>query len=329
MKTAVVFSLLGLVLTALAIGGQETREAREIRVGMIGLDTSHVVAFTRLLNDTSSPDHVPGARVVAGFPGGSPDVSASATRIEKFTAELRDKWKIEIVQDIPTLVSKVDAVLLESVDGRAHLEQVKPVLAARKPVFIDKPLAASYRDAREIARLAKEAGVPWWSSSSLRYAPALAALKKKAEAGGLHGVMTFGPSPLEPTNPGLFWYGIHATEMLFSLMGTGCEEVTDTHTEGADVVVGRWKDGRLGVVRGARKGSSSYGAVVFAGKSIEQTQDFGGALYKPLMAEVIRFFQTRVPPVPNDETLEIMAFMEAAERSRQRGGAPVKLRDLE
>ncbi len=298
-------------------------------MGIIGLDTSHVTAFTRLLNDTASPDHVPGARVVAGYPGGSPDVPASATRVEKFTAELRDKWKVEIVKDIAALVSRVDAVLLESVDGRVHLEQIQPVLAARKPVFIDKPMAASYRDAREIARLAQQAGVPWWSSSSLRYAPVLAALKSSAELGGLQGAITYGPATLEPTNPGLFWYGIHATEMLYTLMGAGCEEVTDMRTEGADVVVGRWKDGRLGVVRGIRKGPSRYGVVAFGDKGIEHSQSFGGALYKPLIAEVVKFFQTRVPPVPNAETLEIMAFMEAAERSRQRGGVPVKLRDLE
>ncbi len=315
---------LGCLLAAAAASAQD----RPIRVGIIGLDTSHVTAFTRLLNDPSLPDHVPGARVVAAYPGGSPDVPSSANRIEKFTAELRDKWKIEIVKDIPTLLSKVDAVLLESVDGRVHLEQVKPVLAAGKPVFIDKPMTASFRDAREIARLAKQAGVPWWSASSLRFAPSLAALRSGAEAGLLHGALTYGPATLEPTNPGLFWYGIHATEMLYTLMGPGCEEVTDVHTEGADVVVGRWKDGRLGVVRGIRKGKADYGAVAYGAKSVQHTQSFGAG-YRPMLVEVIKFFHTRVPPVPNDETIEIMAFMEAAERSRKRGGMPVKLSDLD
>lgn len=297
-----------------------------IRVGIIGLDTSHVTAFTKILHDASSPDHVPGARVVAGYPGGSPDVKTSITRVEKFTAELRDKWNVEIVKDIPSLLSKVDAVLLESVDGRVHLEQVRPVLAARKRVFIDKPMAASYRDAKEIARLAKQAGVPWWSSSSLRYAPGLPALK--SDAGILAGAESWGPASLEPTNPGLFWYGIHASEMLYVLMGTGCEEVTDIHTEGADVVVGRWNDGRLGVVRGIRKGKSDYGAVAFGEKSVQHLQKSGGALYKHLLAEIVKFFQTGVPPVPNDETIELMAFMEAAELSRKRGGVPVKLSEV-
>src|SRR5918993_1195103 len=126
-----------------------------IRIGLIGIDTSHAGAFTQLLNDPSRPDHIPGARVVAAFKGGSLDVEASATRIERFTAELRDKWKIELVDSIDELVRRVDAVMLTSVDGRAHLAQARPVIAARKPIFIDKPFTASTRDAIELARLAR------------------------------------------------------------------------------------------------------------------------------------------------------------------------------
>jgi predicted dehydrogenase len=225
-----------------------------IRIGMIGLDTSHVIAFTKLLNDSSNPDHVPGARVVAAFKGGSPDVESSRNRVDGFTAELRDKWKVEIVESIPVLCQKVDAVLLESVDGRPHLEQAKAVLAAKKPVFIDKPLAASYRDAREIARLAREAGVPWFSSSSLRFWEETERLKSAPESGVILGANVHGPAPTEPHHPDLMWYGIHAVEMLFTLMGPGCETVTRVSTEGADVVVGRWEGGRLGVVHSKREG---------------------------------------------------------------------------
>ncbi len=317
-------SLLALLLLAcLPLCAQDRAP---IRVGLIGLDTSHAVEFTKMLNDPESPNHVPGARVVAGYPGGSPDVHSSASRVEKFTAELRDKWKVEIVSDIAALVSKVDAVMLESVDGRVHLEQIKPVLAAKKPVFIDKPMAASYRDAREIARLAQQAGVPWWSSSSLRFAPSLAELRNVG--GGLEGASTWGPAELEPTNPGMFWYGIHAVEMLYTLMGTGCEEVTNMRSEGADVLVGRWKDGRLGVMRGIRKGPYRFGAVGFGGKAVGLSDKFEVG-YRPMIVEVVKFFATRMPPVPNAETLEIMAFMEAAERSRKNGGAPVRLADLD
>src|ERR1700689_4141799 len=98
----------------------------EIRLGIIGTDTSHVIAFTQMLNDSSSPDYVPGARVVAAYKGGSADIESSYKRVDKFAEELKTKWKIEFVSDIPGLCRKVDGVLLESVDGRLHLEQAKP-----------------------------------------------------------------------------------------------------------------------------------------------------------------------------------------------------------
>src|SRR5262249_49615981 len=142
--------------------------AADLRLGIIGTDTSHVIAFTKILNDPTSPDHVAGARVVAAYKGGSKDVESSYSRVDKYAEELHTKWKIEFTSDIPDLCRKVDGILLESVDGRVHLQQAKPVIAAGKPLFIDKPLAATLEDAREIAHLAQQAGVPWFSSSSLR-----------------------------------------------------------------------------------------------------------------------------------------------------------------
>jgi hypothetical protein len=303
-------------------------EAEEpVRVGIIGLDTSHVVEFTKVLNDVSSPDHVPGARVVAAYKGGSPDVEASASRIERFTAQLRDQWKVEIVPAIPALCSKVDAVLLESVDGRVHLEQVKPVLAAKKRVFIDKPLAASVEDAREIARLAREAGVPWFSSSSLRFAPDFRSLRNNPQLDEILGCDAYGPSPTEPHHPDLFWYGIHGVEILFTLMGTGCESVTRVYTPEADVVVGKWKGGRLGTFRGIRAGKRGFGATVFGSDGIGASHPERTG-YRPLLVEIVKFFKTGVPPVSPEETLEIFAFMQAAELSKTRKGQDVPLAEV-
>jgi predicted dehydrogenase len=142
----------------------------DFRLGVIGTDTSHVPAFTKMLNDgPGDPDHIAGARVVAAFKGGSPDIEESGGRVERYAEEVRSKWGVEIVPDIATLLTKVDGVLLTSIDGRVHLEQARQVIRAHKPLFIDKPLAATLEDAREIARLAKEAGVAWFSSSSLRF----------------------------------------------------------------------------------------------------------------------------------------------------------------
>jgi predicted dehydrogenase len=293
----------------------------QIKVGMIGLDTSHVVAFSRILNDPKNANHVPGAKVVAAYRGGSPDLPSSRDRIDKFTAQLKDEFGIEIVNDIPTLCSKVDAILLESVDGRKHLEQVKPVFEAGKPVFIDKPLAATLKDALEIDRLGKQHGVPWWSASSLRYAP----IVEQAKTPKMTGAMAWGPASLEPTHPlDLSWYGIHAIELLYAVMGPGCTRVSRTFTADADVIVGLWKDGRTGIVRTIRNSEDGYGVISFGADKIRISQDEGAA-YAKLVEKIVQFFQTRKPPVPNEETLEIFRFMDAALRSKEKGGATVDL----
>ena len=296
--------------------------AANLRLGIVGTDTSHAIAFTEILNNEASPDHVPGGHVVAAYKGGSPDVESSATRVDKFAEELRTKWKVHFFASIPELCRNVDAILLESVDGRVHLAQARQVIAAHKPVFIDKPLASTLEDAREIARLASEAGVPWFSASSLRFGE-IGETMKFADA---TGVDTWGPGPLEPHHQlDLSWYAIHPIELLYTLMGPGCEEVSRTFTPDADIIVGRWKNGRIGTVRALRP-YGDFGAVVFRPKQVVQSRPHASDSYRPLLVEVMKFFETGQPPVPNQETLEIFAFMDAAQRSKDEGGKPMRLR---
>jgi len=297
--------------------------AADIRLGIIGTDTSHVPAFTQMLNSPpDAKDHVAGARVVAAYKGGSKDIESSISRVDQYAEEVRAKWGVEIVPDIASLLSKVDAILLTSVDGRVHLEQARPVIAAHKPLFIDKPLASTVEDAREIARLAKEARVPWFSSSSLRFGE-MGSTMKFADA---TGAMTWGPGPFEPHHAlDLTWYAIHPVELLYTLMGPGCESVTRTSSDTADVMVGKWKDGRLGTVRAIRP-YSEYGVVVYRAKEIVEAKPQSAGSYRPMVLEIVKFFQSGKPPVSNDETLEIFAFMDAAQRSKEQGGKPVLLR---
>ena len=273
------------------------------------------------MNDPSDKNHVPGAKVVAAYAGGSRDIPNSWDRLPRFTAELRDKYGVEIVDSIPALLDKVDAVLLESVDGRPHLKQVKPVFEAGKRVFIDKPLSSSWSDAKEIARLGKQHGVPWWSASSLRYSPAV----EEVAVEGLTGALSWGPASLEPHHElDLSWYGIHPIELLYSVLGPGCESVERTFTAGADVIVGHWPGGKLGTVRTMREGKSAYGIVAFGEKEVKVSTNASGQ-YSALMGDIVQFFRDSEPPVPNAETLAVFAFMEAARLSRQQGGKLVKL----
>ena len=296
--------------------------AADVRLGLVGTDTSHVIAFAAAFNDPASPDHVPGARIVAAFRGGSPDLPSSRDRIDGFTSQLRDKYAVEIVDTIEELCRRVDGVLLTSVDGRVHLAQARDIIRGRKPMFIDKPLASTLEDAREIARLAKAAGVPWFSTSTLRYS--IADLKTP----GLSGADVWGPGPLEEHHQlDLSWYAIHEAEMLFTLLGTGCDEVTRVESADASVVACRWTDGRVGTMRAIRP-YSDYGVVLFRKDAKGQTSQYSAvrSTRSEFERELLKFFTTGVPPVPNDETLELMAFLDAAQRSKEAGGKPMKLR---
>ncbi len=312
------------VVVAMAMGSMAPGRAEEnvLRLGMIGLDTSHVIAFTRYIND---PKNKTGCRVVVGYPGGSPDLPASADRVEKFTKQLREQHGLEIVGTIEELCEKVDGVLLESVDGRPHLKQVIPVIAARKPVFIDKPMAGNLSDVLEIFRLARENNVPCWSSSAYRYGKGIAGMRGNKEAGDIIGCDVFGSSSWAEHHPDLYLYGVHAVEALFTVMGPGCETVRRVKAKGTDMVVGVWKDGRIGTFRDLGKGKSDALAYVYTTKGMTRGESSG---YGPLIDQIVTFFKTGKPPVPPEETMEIFAFMSAADVSKAREGAPVSLAAL-
>ncbi len=293
-----------------------------VRLGLVGLDTSHVITYTRIFNDPQNADHVPGAKVVAGWKGGSPDLPASADRLEGFTRELRGKWGVEIVDSIPELCKRVDGVLLTSVDGRVHLAQAQQVVEAGVPLFIDKPIAASLEDVVAIAKLARQHRVPWFGGSSLRWYGPMREAIQQGRAGAILGCDAYSPCALEPHHPDLYWYGVHGVELLYTVMGPGCKSVTRTSTADTDVVVGVWEDGRVGTFRGTRKGPHSYGATIFGSKG---NPTISGHSDRGMAEEMVKFFQTRKSPITDAEMVEVYAFMTAAEESKRQGGKPVQL----
>jgi len=296
--------------------------AADLRIGIIGCDTSHAVAFAESLNDPAGKGHLPGGRIVAAYKGGSPDIASSWSRVEEYSKKLSGTYGVKFYDTIEELCRNVDVVMLESVDGRPHLQQLKPVLQARKPVFIDKPVAGSLKDAVEIFRLLKEAKVPAFSSSSLRFAKNSLAVKN-GSIGKVSYAETYGPCEIEPHHPDLFWYGVHASEALFTVMGAGCEKVKrGVSAQGKIEVVGSWKDGRTGVVRE----DDNFRGTAKGEKGEAPIGAFDG--YAPLLVEIMKFFKTGVAPVSPEETLEIFAFMEAADESKRLNGAEVSVAEI-
>ena len=283
-----------------------------VSVGIIGLDTSHSIAFTKTLQSAQTETAY---RVTDAYPYGSLDIESSVNRIPGYIEEMKTMG-ISITDSIDALLEAVDVVLLETNDGRRHLEQAELVFRAGKRVFIDKPLAGSLKDAEKIFELSEKYGVPTFSASALRFSPSTVAVQK-GSIGQVLGADTYSPAPIEPTHPDLFWYGIHGVESLFTVMGTGCKSVQRFYREGVDVVVGEWADGRIGTFRGLRSGKTNYGGTAFGTEGIATVGLYEG--YEPLVDAIMRFFETGIPPVKPGETLEIFAFMQAAEESKRKG----------
>lgn len=296
-----------------------------LTIGLIGLDTSHVVAFTSLLNNPEHEFHVPGGSVSVAFPAGSPDYDKSSSRVEGFTAKLRDEWGVRLVDCPEAVAESCDLVMIESVDARQHLDQFKQTLPYRKPTYIDKPFALKLSEAREMIRLSEEAGVALMSCSALRYADGL----QLALASGREDVCgcdVFGPMAYDAVQAGLFWYGCHSVEMMVAAMGPGCREVRCVCNDGHDLLTAIWEDGRMASLHGLRDVHHQFGITLHRK---DQAQFVNASEGRPFYAGLLQAIMANLPEnrsaVPAAEMIEIVAIMEAGNRSRQQGGITVKL----
>lgn len=294
-----------------------------IKLGMIDFDTSHSVAFTQRLNHKGVAEEqwVNGAEIVVACPGES---KIMPERIVEHTKAI-EKLGVPLVERPEEMIGKVDGMLILSQQGAMHLERARPFLEAGIPCFIDKPFTCATTDARKLVELADKKKVPIFSTSSLRYALEVVEYLTSAKHGKVHGAFTHGSATLHEGNPGLYHYGIHAVEMLYALMGPGCVRVSCTFEKGAELVTGTWQDGRVGSVRGLRSGGSSYGFVAFADKGVQHVTVDTSVVYRELLKRIVPFFETKTAPVPIAETVELIAFIEAALKSANNHGAGEKV----
>lgn len=290
----------------------------QLRIGMIGLDTSHAVAFTKLLNDTKEPYHVKGGTVEIAFPCSSSDLESSVSRVDVFSDNLERNYGVLMVDKIDQVAQESDAILLESVDGRQHLEQLRKIIHYKKPIFIDKPFCIGIKDAKEMIQLSKQYQTPIMSCSALRFAEGLKSVMEKSREREIIGADCFGPMEIMVKQPGYYWYGIHAVEMLFAILGRGAMKVSSIKTKSHDVLTGVWKDGRIGTVRGNRKGNNQFVAVIHFvdGSEFVSITSVHKPYYASLLEQIIAFFQDGIARVPVGETEEIIRFIEAGNKSR-------------
>lgn len=296
-----------------------------LQIGLIGLDTSHVEAFTKVLHEEDHPFHLSGGTITIAYPGGSKDFEMSANRVGSYT-DLLKEYDVEMVSSPKEVAERCDAVMITSVDGRVHLKQFQDIVASKKPIFIDKPFAIDSKSAKRIIQFADDYGTPLMSCSALRHDESLTEALHNTEAGKIIGADCYGPMQLQPTQPGLFWYGIHSVEMLYTILGTGCKQVSAYRSENHEFVVGVWKDGKIGTVRGNREGNETFGSTIHCEKGSKSisSNESQRPFYVCMLEQIIHFMKTGKPNPPPICTLEIIQFIEAANESRE-SGEPVEI----
>jgi predicted dehydrogenase len=338
-------SLILAVLYSVFITGistaQEAPEKPPVRIGVLGLDNYQAVAYTQLFNSPKATGDLAGLKVVAAYPIGSDKLQEGITSLPKWKEQI-GKYGVEMVDSVDELLKRCDAVMIMSLDGRDHLKQVEPVLRAKKPVYIARPLAGSLDDAIAILKLAKETKTPCWSSSQHRYSPGFSGMKDHPEVGKVLGCDVYGGCSADPSTPEFVWTSLHSIETLYAILGPGCVSVTCTSTPTAEVFTCVWGDGRIGTYRGIKQGAVKYSATVFGDKGVSVAGVYGHGVpvkgvvptndkymgYEGIAIEMAKFFKGGPTPVAANETIEIFALLTAAQESKAAGGKAVRIEEV-
>lgn len=327
------------------------RKKPGLRIGLLGLDTSHAPTFAGLLNHPNQLGHLPGASIVAAWPGGSNDMEISRSRVAGFTAELRYQHQVAIHEDPRTVAEACDVLFITASDGRVHPALVEAVAPAGKPIFIDKPFAVSRVGAEAMRDRATQHGARLVGSSAFRYADGFVNLLRGIRERGdtVLECEVRGWLPIEPTQGRYFWYGIHTAEMLVAAMGCGASSVKSSSQGDIDTLEIDYPDGRVGRIVGSRT-DSRFGLTLrtsTGSHTVDLAASLGSLSSRLLWAALDQLGSEKLQPIwgastagslvgsrPSrfidptfDETIEIVTLLEQAGESFA-VGLPQLLRPL-
>lgn len=337
------FVMLTALLTALLVAQPAlAQDKAPVKVGVLGVDNYQCVEFAQMYNNPKAAGDLAGLKVVAAYPDTpSEDIEDSIKWLPMWQKQIAAQG-VKIVGSIDELLKECDAVMIMNVDGRKHRAQAETVLKAGKRLFIGRPMAAKLEDVAAIFKVAEQTKTPVWSSSQHRYSPGFIGMKNHDEVGKVIGCDVYGGCPMHPSHPDLTWHALHSIETLYAIMGPGVETVSCVSTPTTELITATYPDGRVGTYRGIKKGAPKYSATVFGDKGVSIAGIYGHGVpvkgvvptndeymgYKGIGIEMAKFFKGGPAPVSPAETLEIFAFIDAAHASRQKNGAPVRIREI-
>jgi predicted dehydrogenase len=340
-----------LPIAVILLAAATVRAGNPVRVGILGIDNYQCVEYTKHFNDPKAEEDFAGLRVTAAYAATSDSYPESAALAARWKEQLLGLYAkpanpadaavppIEFVGSLDELLARCDAVMIMSLDGRQHLAQATAVLKAGKRLFIGRPLASSVEDAVAIMKVAEETKTPCWSSSQHRYSPGFIGMRNHPEVGKVLGCDVYGGWDVKAAEADRFIRPLHSIETLYAILGRGVVSVSCNSTPSAESITATWNDGRVGTYRGIKEGAVKYSATVFGDKGVSTAGIYGHGVpvqgvvptndkymgYEGIAHEMAKFFKGGPVPVKAEETLEIYSFLLAAEESKAKEGAPVKL----
>ena len=289
-----------------------------IKIGILGTDNSHSVAFSRLFNVKGEKHHIPGARVVAIY-------------------GLNDKRNREVAEmgEVPTIVKRprdmlgmVDAAIVDFRHGGLHCKHAMPFIEARIPTLIDKPMSISVAHARKMVAMARKKRTPISSFSTVRLGPPVEDMKKAMKKIGKvrAGILT-GPGSSESEYAGVFFYGVHCVELMLEVFGNKVKSVRAADYDGSVIATVAYKTGAvvtLNIIDGARP---AFDATAFGAKgTVRYDPGKGFAGYYYGMKVFLKMIRTGKPPIPYNDLVLSVRVLDAIQKSMDAGGREVMLR---
>lgn len=276
-------------------------------IGLVGVNTSHADAFTRIFNGSAEEaPRIDSARITHVWAGGHPE------RL----AELEEKFGPydNRVEDLDDLVGAIDGVLVvDDTDGGAmHAELARPFIEAGMPVFIDKPMTTVYADAVQLFDLAEEHNAPLMSSSALRF-PAELDRDAIAALGKLSTITSVGPEEW-------FYYGVHAVEVTGAVTDDQPVSVHRFALPDKDVAVVEYETGLVAVIMTLRDAGYLFHVNVYGEKGhLDFSVDDFMGFYTNEMKAFAEMVETREMPLRREQTLAVMAILHAGNLSAEEG----------
>lgn len=280
-----------------------------LNFGLVGVNTSHADAFARIFNGTAGEaPRLEAGKVVSIWGGNEPERVATLAETHRIATT---------VSEPAEMIGSVDAVLVvdDTGGGTLHAGLARPFLEAGLPVFVDKPMTTAYADAVALFDVAGAHNAPLLSCSALRFAVEIEAAKDElAAVGTLSSIVSVGPGDW-------FYYGVHAVELLGVVAGTGASWVHRHALPDKDVTIIGYEDGPAAVVETLRDAAYVFHLTAFGadGFTSVHVQDMMG-FYTNTMQAFATMAGTGVSPLPREQTLEVIAILEAGNRSAERGG---------